>query len=60
MFAYAGALILAKALQSRVADGSLTFVDVKEKFYTIGRNQSPQQTFDSLGIDITDPSVWTE
>lgn len=60
VFSYAGAMILAKALQSKVAAGLLTFEDIKNKFYAVGRNQSPLETFASLGIDIADPDIWKE
>jgi oligoendopeptidase F len=51
-------MILAKMLQSKVAAGELTFSQIKEWYYSHGRDLSPQQIFAGLGIDITDPSVW--
>lgn len=58
VFSYAGAMILAKILQSQVAAGELTFFQIKEWYYSHGRDLSPQQIFAGLGIDITDASVW--
>ncbi len=54
VFSYAGALILAKTLQSKVVDGSLTFTDVKNGQYCHGRDLSTQQIYANMGIDITD------
>lgn len=60
VFAYAGALIIAKILQSKIADQSLTFADIKGWQYCHGRDLSPQETYAALGIDITDVSVWEQ
>jgi oligoendopeptidase F len=60
VFSYAGAMLLAQTLQTQVAAGELDFSTIIDKYYTIGRNQSPAQTFETLGIDITDTATWTD
>ena len=57
VYTYASGLLLANAMRAKVADNPEYISSVK-KFFSTGTSVSPQELFNSIGIDITDPHFW--
>lgn len=57
VYSYASGLLLANAMRARVKDNPEYIQSVK-KFFSTGATISPQELFNSIGIDITDPHFW--
>lgn len=57
VYSYASGLLIANGMRALVKEDASRWSEVKEFFYT-GTSLSPQETFDKMGIDITDPFFW--
>ncbi|MCI5051304.1 MAG: M3 family oligoendopeptidase [Candidatus Pacebacteria bacterium] len=57
VYSYASGLLLANAMRAKVKENPEYIASVK-KFFSTGTSMSPQELFDSIGIDITDPHFW--
>ena len=57
VYSYASGLLLANAMRAKVAENQEYISSVK-KFFSTGTSIPPQELFDSIGIDITDPNFW--
>ncbi|MCC7290216.1 M3 family oligoendopeptidase [bacterium] len=59
VYSYASGLLISKALQSKIKANPSFINDVK-LFLSAGSSKSPKVIFADLGIDITDPSFWSD
>lgn len=57
VYTYASGLLLANAMRAKVSENPEYISSVK-KFFSTGTSVSPQELFDSIGIDITDGQFW--
>lgn len=57
VYTYASGLLMANAMRAKVTENPEYISSVK-KFFSTGTSMSPQELFDSIGIDITDPHFW--
>lgn len=57
VYTYASGLLLANAMRAKVSENPEYISSIK-KFFSTGTSISPQELFDSIGIDITDPHFW--
>jgi oligoendopeptidase F len=57
VYTYASGLLLANAMRAKVSENPEYISSVK-KFFSTGTSMSPQELFDSIGIDITDGNFW--
>ena len=57
VYSYAFGELISKSLQAMVRANPHTIITVK-KFLSAGTSTSPEETFTSLGIDISNPDFW--
>lgn len=57
VYTYASGLLLANAMRAKVSENPEYISSIK-KFFSTGTSISPQELFNSIGIDITDPHFW--
>ena len=57
VYTYASGLLLANAMRAYVKENP-AYIDSVKKFFSTGTSMSPQELFDSIGIDITDAAFW--
>lgn len=59
VYSYASGLLISKYFQSRVKE-DLSYINQVKTFLSAGTSKSPQQIFESMGVDITQKSFWKQ
>lgn len=57
VYTYASGLLLANSMRAKVKENP-EYIDSIKKFFSTGTSMSPQELFNSIGIDITDAEFW--
>ena len=57
VYSYASGLLLANGMRAIIRKDPERWPKVK-KFFYVGTSQSPKDTFDAIGIDLTDAAFW--
>jgi oligoendopeptidase F len=59
VYSYASGLLISKSLQGMVKKDPAAIAQVKQ-FLSAGTSQSPAEIFRGLGIDVTNPTFWSQ